>query len=224
VRDLGDPGAVVDRRDAERGEPRDIGPAQLGAGRAAHRRDERGGRRVAQAWPRAVGDVDHGDRPRAEQRADEIRRLPSVPVRREPVVDRHHALVGHYVARDAAPDADGVQALVIPQPFHLGLPGGIGGQQVEDGARLVDRVTPHPGPRGVRPPARDGNLGAQRALAPSLDLAGRRLHQDREVAGQQFRARTGQAQQAVAFGSDLLAVVEDVRDVPDRRGQRGGQP
>jgi len=224
VRDLGDPRAVVHRRDAERGEPRHVGPAQLGAGRAADRGQERGRGWVAQAGPGAVGHVDHGHRPLAEQRADEVGRLPAVPVRGEPVVDRHHALVGNHVARDAAADADGVQALAVAQPVHLGLPGDVAGQQVEDGARLVDRVAPHPGARGVRPRARHGDLCAQRALAAALDLAAGRLHQHGEVAGEQVRAAAGQPQQPVAFGFDLLAVVEHVRDVPGRRVQRGGQP
>jgi hypothetical protein len=76
----------------------------------------------------------------------------------------------------------------------------------------------------VRPLARGGDLGAQRALAAALDLGGTRLHQQGEVAGQQLRAVAAQPQQAVALGRDLLAVVEHVRDVPGGRGEVGGEP
>ncbi len=113
---------------------------------------------------------------------------------------------------------------MVAQPVDFGLPGRVRAQHVEDVARLVDRVTPHPRARGVRPLARGGDLGAQRALASSLDLAGAGLHQDREVAGEQFRAVPAEPQQPVAFGGDLLAVVEDVRNVPDGRGEVRGQP
>ena len=59
---------------------------------------------MAQAGPRALGDVDHRDRPGREQSADDVRRLLAVEVGREPVVDRHHALVGDDVPGDAAAD------------------------------------------------------------------------------------------------------------------------
>jgi hypothetical protein len=76
----------------------------------------------------------------------------------------------------------------------------------------------------MRPLARDGDLGAQRALASPLDLAGAGLHQDREVTGEQFRAVPAEPQQPVALGGDLLAVVKDVRNIPDGRAEVRGQP
>jgi hypothetical protein len=219
--------AVVDRRDAERGEPGHVGPAELGARRleAVADRGHEGGRGgVPQAGPRALGKIDHRDRPGREQRPDELRRLRPVAVGGEPVVDRHHALVGDDVPGDAAADGDGVESLAVAQPVDLRLPGRVGAQHGQDVARLVDRVAAHPGARGVRPPPGGGHLGAERALAPAFDLARARLHQHREVAGQQVGAGPAQPQQPVALGLDLLALVEDVGDVTARRGEVRGQP
>jgi hypothetical protein len=113
---------------------------------------------------------------------------------------------------------------VVAQPVDLRLPGRVLPQHVKDGGGLVDGVAAHPGARGVRALARHRDLGAQGALAAALDLAGTRLHQHGEVTGQQVRAVPAQPQQPVAVGRDLLAVVEDVGDVPVRLGQAGGQP
>jgi hypothetical protein len=113
---------------------------------------------------------------------------------------------------------------VVAQPVDLRLPGRVRAQHLEDLGGLVDGVPAHPRARGVRPLARHRDLGPQRALAAALDLARARLHQHREVAGQQVRAVAAQPQQPVAVGRDLLAVVEDVGDVPARRGQAGRQP
>ena len=113
---------------------------------------------------------------------------------------------------------------MVAQAVDFRLPGRVRAQHVKDGAGLVDGIAAHPGARGVRPLARHGNLGAQRALAPAFDLAGAGLHQHGEVPGQQFRAVAAQPQQPVTVGRDLLAVIEDVRDVPAGRGQAGGEP
>ncbi len=179
---------------------------------------------MAQARPRALGHVEQRDRPIREQRPNDLGRPLAVQVRREPVVDRHHALVGNDVAGHPTADGHGVQALVVAQPVDLRLPGGVRAQHGEDAVRLVDRVAAHPGPRGVGPLAGGGHFGPQRALAAALDPARARLHQHGEVAGQQFRGAAAQPQQPVALGRDLLALVEDVGDVPARRGQVRGQP
>ena len=113
---------------------------------------------------------------------------------------------------------------MVAQPVDLGLAGRVGAQHPEHGGGLVDGVAAHPGARGVGPLARHRDLGAQRALAAAFDLARARLHQHGEVAGQQVRAVAAQPQQPVAVGRDLLAVVEDVGDVPARLGQPGRQP
>jgi|HubBroStandDraft_6_1064221.scaffolds.fasta_scaffold133415_2 hypothetical protein len=179
---------------------------------------------MAEARPGALGHVQHRHRPRREHRPHEGGRLLGVPVGREPVVDRHHAFVGDDVPRHAAPDGDRVQALVVPQPVDLRLPGRVPAQHGEDVGRLVDRVAPHPGAGRVRAPARRGDLGAQRALAAALDHAGGRLHQHGEVPGQQLRMLAAQPQQPVALGRDLLAVVEHVGDVAGGRGEPRGEP
>ena len=112
---------------------------------------------------------------------------------------------------------------MVAQAVDLRLPGRVRAQHVKDGAGLVDGVAAHPGARGVRPLARHDDLGAQRALAAAFDLAGTGLHQHGEVAGQEFRAMAAQPQQPVAVSRDLLAVIEDVGDVPAGRGQAGGE-
>jgi hypothetical protein len=224
VGDLRDARTVVHRRDAERGEPGHVGPAELGPGRPADRRDERGRRRVPQAGPGSLRHVEHGHRPGGEQRPDEVRRLLPVAVRREPVVDRDHALVRHDVPGDPAADGDGVQPLVVAQPVDVRLPGRVAAQHVQDRAGFVDGVASHPGTRGVRPLPGRSDLRPQRALAAALDFRRTRLHQHREVAGQQLRATAAQPQQPVTVGGDLLAVVEHVGHVPGGRGQAGREP
>ena len=144
-------------------------------------------RRSSRAWPAASRRPPRRTRPRpgargrlapaatsstvtgqrGEHRPHELGRLLFVAVRREPVVHRDRARVGHDVPRNAAADGHGVQALVIPQPVDLRLSRGVRAQYVKDGARLVDRVAPHPGARGVRPLPGRGDLGPQRPLAPA---------------------------------------------------------
>jgi hypothetical protein len=179
---------------------------------------------VAQAGTRALGDVEDRDRPGREQRPDDIGRLPAIEVRGEPVVDRHHALVGDDVPGHAAADGHGVQALVVAQPVDLRFPGHVAAQHGEDVARLVDGVAAHPGARGMRPLPGGGHLGPERALAAAFDLARTRLHQHRDVAGEQLGGGAAQPQQPVSVGRDLFAVVEDVGHVPAGRGQVRGQP
>jgi hypothetical protein len=224
VRDLRDARTVVHRRDAERGEPGHVGPAEFGPRRPADRRDERGRGRMPQAGPGPRRDVEHGHRPGGEHGPDEIRRLLCVAVRREPVVDRDRACVRYDVAGHPAADGDGVQPLVVAQPVDVRLPGRVPAQHVQDGAGFVDGVAAHPGTRGVRPLPGRGDLSPQRALAAAFDFRRTRLQQHREVAGQQFRAMAAQPQQPVPVGGDLLAVVEHVGHVPGGRGQAGREP
>jgi len=219
--------AVVHRRDAERGEPGHVGPAELGprGSEAGADRGHEGGRGgVAQAGTRALGDVEDCDRPGWKQRPDDLGRLPAIEVRGEPVVDRHHALVGDDVAGHAAADGHGVQALAVAQAVDVRFPGHVGTQHGEDVARFVDGVAAHPGARGVRPLPGGGHLGPERALAAAFDLARTRLHQHRDVTGEQARGGAAQPEQPVAVGGDLFALVEHVGHVPAGCGQVRGQP
>jgi len=179
---------------------------------------------MTQAGPGPLGDVEHGHRPGGEHGPDEIRGLLPVAVRREPVVDRDHALVRHDGPGDPTADGDGVQPLVVAQPVHVRLAGRVPAQHVQDRPGFVNGVASHPGTRGVRPLPGHGDLRPQRALAAALDFRRTRLHQHREVAGQQFRAAAAQPQQPVTAGGDLLAVVEHVGHVPGGRGQAGREP
>jgi hypothetical protein len=189
VRGLRDARAVVDRRDAQFSEPGHVGPAELGAGRAAHRGHERGRGRGGQARECAARDVEDGNLPAGEQRPDVLLRLSRTAVRGEPVVDRHHARVGHHVARDSAADRHRVEALVILQPVDDGPARHPGPQQLQDRASLVDRVPSHPGPGGMRSRAGRRHAGAQCPLAAALDRPAARFEQHREVAAQQRRVR-----------------------------------
>ena len=135
VGESGVTGSVVDGRDAEGREPRDIGPAVLGAGFAADRRDEPLRERIVEAGPRAVRQVGEGHVVAAEQFAHVRLGLGSGLVGREPVVDGDDALVGDHVAGDPAADADGVEALAVDEPLDLDLAGLIAGEQLSGSAR-----------------------------------------------------------------------------------------
>ena len=105
VREVGVAGAVVDRRDAEGGEPRHVGPAVLGRRHRAGRGEEL----------RAAGAASPGSAPGAmsvtstvepvEHLPHVVGRLGGVAVGGEAEVDGDHALVGDDVAGDPAGDA-----------------------------------------------------------------------------------------------------------------------
>ena len=88
----------------------------------------------------------------------------------------------------------------------------------------MNGVAAHPGPGTVRAAAGRGHLGAHGALAAALDLTAARLHQHREVAGEQPGVAPAEPAQPVAHRLDLLAVVEDVGDVAHRLGHAGREP
>ena len=66
------------------------------------------------------------------------------------------------------------------------------------------------------------DVGAHRALAAGLDAGVGRLHEDREVAGEQLGTLAGEPAEPVELRSDLLALVEHVGDVADGLGDRRG--
>ena len=70
---------------------------------------------------------------------------------------------------------------------------------------------------------RSRHLDARRAVAAALDLALRRLAEDREVAGEQVRAVASQAAEAVERAVDLLVVVEDPGQIDGRLGEIEGE-
>src|SRR5690606_27135787 len=82
---------------------------------------------------------------------------------------------------------------------------------------------PEPRPGAVRALAGDPDVGAERALAAALDHPVGRLHEHGEVGRQPVGVLARHPGEAVARGLDLLAVVEDVRDVAHRVGHRGGE-
>ena len=224
MRKLGDARAVVDGGDPELREPGDIGPAELGPRRAAHRRGEGHGRPLVQPRPGTRSEVDDRDVPAVEDVTHVLFGGGHIPVRREAVVHRDHAPVRDHVAGHAASDADRVQALVVAEAVDRRLPRLVAAQHVQDAARLVDGVAPHPGAGTVRTTAGRGDFGPHGALAAAFDLAAARLHQHCEVPAEQLRALPAEPSQAVALRLDLLAVVEDVGDVAHRLGHAGRQP
>src|SRR5690606_14469708 len=141
----------------------------------------------------------------------------------EAVVDGDHALVGDDVAGHAAAHAHRVQPLVVLQPVDHRPPRLIGVEPGQYGLDAVDGVDPEPRPGAVGALAGDPDVGADRALAAALDDPAGGLHQHREVGGEPVGVLFRDALEAVQLGRDLLAVVEDVRDVAHRVGHRGRQ-
>ena len=215
--------AVVDGGDAHLGEPGDVGPAQLGSRLAADRVHERGRDGPVETGPRrgcAVGDL---DLVAVEEVAQERGRLLDAAVGGESVVHADADLVGDHVARDATGDAHGVQALVVLEPVHLGLPRLVLAQPLQDFGGLVDGVVAHPGPGAVCPHAARHHVDPHGALAAALDDGGGGLHQHREVGLEPLRPRAGDPLQPVALELDLLALVQEQRQVAVRLGQLGGR-
>ena len=68
------------------------------------------------------------------------------------------------------------------------------------------------------------DVDPQRALAAGLDDGVGRLHQDREVGGEQLGVGSREQVQPVELGLDLLGLVEDEGDVAVRLGHRGREP
>ena len=127
--------AEVEGRDAEPGEPRDIGPAELGPRRLPHGADEVGRRGPIQSGQRAGGGVDHVDLEAVEDLPRCATPPPRLAIRREPVVDGHDALVRDDVAGDPSMDPHCAEALAVLQavdhrPARLVCP-----QPIEDSDR-----------------------------------------------------------------------------------------
>src|SRR4051812_20227917 len=113
VRQIGVARAVVDRRNAELGESRHVGPAELRGGRLAHNRHELRGRGRGQA--RLRGRCHIGDTyVEATEHVANVRLcVVDRSIRGEPEVDTDDALVRDHVAGDTATDADGGQAFAV---------------------------------------------------------------------------------------------------------------
>ena len=145
-------GPEVDRRYAERGEPRDVGPAELRVDRR-RRRPRRtpwrpGGR--GRAGRRRRMSVTVTSYP-VEEVADERLGLRLAAVGGEAEVDLDDALVGDHVAGDAAADADGVEALVVGQAVDHRLAGDVVVEPGQDRRGPVDRVDALPAAGAVGP-------------------------------------------------------------------------
>ncbi len=197
VREVRVAGAVVQRRDAERREPGDVGPAVLGARRrlpvAARNSCAAGAARPGSApgarSVTATSKPSNTSRTCCSAAAD-------VAVGGEPEVDRDHALVGHHVAGDPAGDPHRLQALAVAAAVDVDLRGrGRPASRSQHRRRRAWMALSPSHDRAEcarRPRVRD--LHPQRALAAGLDGAVRRLAEDREVGGaasRGARARCG---------------------------------
>ena len=216
-------GTEVDRRDAERGELRDVGPAELRVDLAADGLDERLRGRAVEPGQRTRGDVGHRDVVPLEEVADERLGVGLAAVGGEAEVDLDDALVGDHVAGDAAADAGRVEALVVGQAVDLGLVGDVVVEPGEHRTGEVDGVDALPAARAVRPLAGGAYVDAHRALAARLDGGVARLHQDREVGLEQLGVALGELAQPVVDRVDLLGLVEHEGEVAVGLGDVGGE-
>ena len=108
---------------------------------------------------------------------------------------------------------DGVEPLPIHQTLDRHFARLILGEPGEHGRGLVDGVLADPRACAVRADPGGAHDRAEIAVAAALDLAVRRLAQDREVCGEQVGAGLGEPGQAVEIRVDLLVVVPHPGDV-----------
>ena len=208
-------GAEIDRGDAERGEPRDVGPAVLGAESAVRGVDQCGRGGMAQSWKCSRGGVgqfecDHlGVEVFGEDVADVVERVVDAAVGSEAEIDGDPRVVGDDVARNTSPDADGRQPLAVLTAVDVDVAGFVVRERGEHTAELVNRVVAHPGSCGVRTGTRRGEPNTQCPLATRLDLACGRLAENGDVSRKPFGQFTFENSQTVVLGGDLLTVVED---------------
>src|SRR5690606_17057463 len=141
--------SVVDGRDAQRREPRDIRPAVLRTRLGADGRHELPGDGRVESWAGAVRGVRDLDLEAVQHLADVRGRLCGRLAGRKTVVDLDLAQVGDHVPGDAPGDAHRTQALAVHQSLDGHLLGAVLRETGEDGSRPVDRVLPDPGPRAV---------------------------------------------------------------------------
>ena len=144
-------------------------------------------------------------------------------IRREPVVDRDRAGIGDDVPCDTPLDPHGVQTLAVGEPVNDRRARLVVRQAIEDLPRAMNRIHAHPWASAVRPLSLCTHLDPQSALAPRLDTRVGRLHQDRQIRGEQLGVLVRQHLQPVEAGIDLLTLVIDVGDVTHRIGESGRQ-
>ena len=214
---------VVDGRDAQGREARDIRPTVLGARRAADGTKKLLSERGIESWARArreVGDLDLVSSENLPQVRDGIVRRAAGG---EAVVDAHDGEIGDDVARDATRDPDRVETLAIDETVDLDLGGHVVAQDREHARGVVNGVVTDPGPRGVRPSAVQGNIDARGAVASALDCCTCGFTEDREVAREQVGARASEPTESVEFARDLLVVVPDPGEIDGRGIQLGSE-
>ena len=147
-----------------------------------------------------------------------------VPVGREAEVDDDRAAVGDDVARDAAFDAHGVEALAIFAAVDRHASSSVRRQSRQHFTRPVDGVVAKPRAGAVRSLAGYDDQDPQRSLAAGLHAVGGRLHEDREIGLEPVRRVACHPAEAVTHRVGLLVVVEQPADVVPRRRAGGGDP
>ncbi len=218
-------GAVVDRRDAQRGEPRDIGPAVLCAHPSAGRGDQCHGSRMIQPRQRTRSHIGllNLDVKVGEHLAQMLQRRRRGTVGSEPKVNGHRGVIGDDVAGYSRADPDGGQPLPVGAAIDVDRPALVPGQPVQHRREFVNCVVPQPWTRRMCPDSGCRDQRAQGALTARLDVAVGRFAQDRDIGAKPFRKFTLNTAQAVSRRLDLLTVVEDDRDVVRRLANGGRQ-
>src|SRR5690606_13040434 len=105
--------AVVDRRDAEGREARDVGPAVLGERLAADGSEELPRERSIETGSRALREIGDDELDTGERLAQVVDGLLARATRREAVVHRHDSVVGDDIACHSPGDRDSAQSLAI---------------------------------------------------------------------------------------------------------------
>ena len=141
----------------------------------------------------------------------------------EAVIQPYDGAVGHHIARHAALDVHGLQALAELAPVDGHAARLVVGHPRQHLAQAMNGVAAEPGASGVGPLASDAHLDPHRALAARLDASAGGLGEDGRVARHEVGALGEEAVDPVEARVDLLTLVEDVGHVDRGRAHRASE-
>ena len=142
-------------------------------------------------------------------------------VGRESEVDRHRRRIGNDVAGHPGVDPHSGQTLAVTAAIDVDGPALVAGKPVKHRTEFVNGVVPQPRTRGMGADPGRVDHRAQGALTARLNPAVGRLPENCDVAVQPVRELTLDTAQAVGRCFDLLAVVEDERQIMGGGGDGG---
>ena len=189
--------AEVQRRHAECGEPRDVGPSEFRPRIRPDCVDKVHGCRPLQSRARARRLIDDRDLVPVEHCLHMLNRLSHRPVGSESKVDRHGALVRDDIARDAPADPHCIEALAVLEAVDHRTCWHVVMQPTKNLGCIMHRIDTHPRASAVRSHTGDSHVDPNRALAPCLDTCIGRLHEDREIGFEQLGSLVGEMLEAV---------------------------